>query len=424
MTRVALGAGLLALGIALVAGHIVYWYQPRVRPAVPQAGTVVADLLESDRFPAVLWLPYPHQNLGILMGKDGAYADYLGACARLVGLPPLVLPSFGSFPVVPAHEIALAADEQGEHFVVMARVYPAVAAFARLAGRIAGNPWLSGGTVEIRDRRATVSWDKGVWTVRDEDSRVPEGPVGEGTRSSTAPPEASLAVLALHGAVDPFPAGRYRLVRVDGSIEIVSGTTLPEASWQAAGNVPPTNLVLMMMAGARPIIAAPARALAFFSHEQGSRDLPRAAVFNQVVEGDRGRWEVPGEDLARLAGALYEADHGAWHVEALGDASLQAAVGLAPRLTLVAGMEPEPDASLTWALWANVPETLREVERLATMLEDLPLIPAKERERWRDAEAVLEPVAARFQGLMVAIGDEPRALRLQLEANLDPPPKN
>ncbi len=415
--RVALVLSAIVVGVALIAGHIVYWYQPRVRPAAPLAGSVVAGLLDAERYPAVLWLPYPHQNLGMLMGDDAAYADYLAACARLAGLPPLVLPSFGSFPVVPAHEIALASDEQGDHFVVLARVYPAIAAFARLAGRLANNPWLGGGEVMIRDRPAVVSWQDGVWTVRDEDSRpLPNPNPGRTETEGPVPVASSLAVLAMHAAVDPFPAGTYRLARVDGSIEIVSSTTLPPASWQAAGAVPPDNLVLMMMAGARPALAAPARALAFFAHDRGSRDLPRAAAFNQAIAGDLDQWEVPGEDLAKLAGALRQVEHGPWRIAALGGASLTSALAVAPRLSSVAGLDAVAADGLAWALWANLPQTLREVERLAAMLDDLPLIRAKERERWHDATAVLRPVAARFEGLTVAISDQPRALKLRLEA--------
>jgi hypothetical protein len=50
--------------------------------------------------------------------------------------------------------------------VVVAEVYPVAALFARLAGKLAGNPWLAGGAVSFRDRPAWVEWRGSSWVVR------------------------------------------------------------------------------------------------------------------------------------------------------------------------------------------------------------------------------------------------------------------
>lgn len=404
----------LVVSAAAIFGHLWYWYRPRPRPAVPKADSPVASLLASDRYPAVLWLPYPHQNLGALTPDTEAYEAYLGSCARLVGLPAPVLPSFGGFAVVPSHEIVLASDDEGRRFVVMARVYPSLARFARLAGRVSGNPWLAGGRVVVRGEPADVRWDGDTWIVRDADA-APLAAVPTPSVPTEANP-ASLAVLALHGAVDPFPAGRYRLDVAPDGVAVRSESAVPEPVWQRARAVHRPDLVLLVGAGGGADRSVRARALAIFAQARESTDLPRAVSFNEQGESLVGRpWEVPGEDLAALAGGLKRERAGVWDVASLGRSGLRAALELRPRLDPLLGHEAATEG-VSWLLVSDLGNTLVEVERIADLLESIPLIPAHEGARWRDAATVLRPVAGRFDTLTIAIADTPRSLRLVLSA--------
>ena len=156
----------------MIAGHFFYWYWPRERASAP-AG-LPARLLASGEYGACLWVPYPHQNLGKL---EGAIADgpaYLAAAARVADLPAPVMRSFGPFAVPPSSEIVACSDLDGDRFLLVARVYPALAAVAKLAGRLADNPWLKGGEIreergkrdEVQERVLHVAWRDGYWTVR------------------------------------------------------------------------------------------------------------------------------------------------------------------------------------------------------------------------------------------------------------------
>ncbi len=157
LRRLLLTALALAAVAALTAGHIFYWYVPRLRPGLPHPGRLPARLLASEEFPVAVWIPFPHQNLGVL---ERAVADVSGdvdlppALARLAGLPEPSLPSFGPLRVPPATEIAFASDDDGRHLVLVADVYPAVAVLARTcsSGRCAA---LSSG--RGRSRRSTAS---------------------------------------------------------------------------------------------------------------------------------------------------------------------------------------------------------------------------------------------------------------------------
>jgi len=400
-------AVLFAIG-ALATAHIAYWYLPRARAVRPDSRSPVAGLLAQEQFPAVLWLPYPHQNLGVLDPANPRHQDYLAAFARLTGLPPVVLPSFGGFPVVPSSELALAADTQGESFVVMAQVYPALAAFSRLAGRLADNPWLAGGPVTVRGRSAKVSWQGNVWMVRQAGAPPLElrAPSPAATRAS------ALGVLALHRPIDPFPAGIYRL-RADGTrLAVTSERSMQTALWQRAGAIIDRELVLLMMAG--PGSRHGVQALAFFRREPAAGELPRAAVLERSDGVPDHLWRVPGASLARLSGGLRQGQAAGWKLRALGRRGLDAARGLAPRAAAVAATRPAADGVLVWGLWADLGNTRDEVARLARLAERLPLIPRREARRWRDAEIVLAPVADRFRALTVVVAGAPPALRLEL----------
>ncbi|RMH20415.1 MAG: hypothetical protein D6696_08260 [Acidobacteria bacterium] len=410
MRRLLAGLAFLLLLVLAAVWHLRAWYRPRARAALPPADSAVAALLDSPRFPAVLWLPYPHQNLGTIAPEEGQ-DDFLQAFARLSGLPPPVLPSFGGFAVVPASELALASDERGEHFVVMARVYPLLAAFSRFAGRLADNPWLAGGPVTIRGRPARVLWRDDVWIVYDAASTPPpEAPPRAAAPAGRGEP--SLAILALHREVPPFPAGRYHLRHRHGGLEVSSQTPVPEGLWQRAARLVEPDLVLVVLAGSAA--GGGAHALAFFAQDAASRSLPHAAAFNPLAGGAADEpWSVPGRGVARLAGQLAQTTAAGFRVEALGPTSLARARRLAPRLASLDRAEPQ-GTSLRWGLWSDLRSNLVEVERLAGLLEEMPLVPRREAARWRDAARVLAPLAGRFDNLVIVVAGAPSAFRLRL----------
>ena len=219
---------ILGLGALLaIAGHVAWWYLPRARPVGPRDGSPVAALLASQDFPAAVWVPYPHQNLAHLRQVAGAGPASLRALARLAGLPSPALPTFGPLALPPSSEIAVASDEVGERFIVRAQVYPAFAAFARLAGRLAGNPWLRGGEILVEGRRADVAWRGNLWTVASsglslEAPARDAAPVALGQAGPRQAGAGGLAWIRIRQAADPLPAGLYRLWEDDSGIGITS----------------------------------------------------------------------------------------------------------------------------------------------------------------------------------------------------------
>jgi hypothetical protein len=122
--------------------------------------------LQSEELPVGLWLPYPHQNLGVLAGRWGSLDTLAADLALFVGSDAPTLPRFGLFRVPPASELAAAFDPLSEDFLLAARVYPVWALVARAAGRLAGNPWLGGGVIEEPSRIIEVSWQGRTWLAR------------------------------------------------------------------------------------------------------------------------------------------------------------------------------------------------------------------------------------------------------------------
>lgn len=208
--------------IALAAAgaiHVFYWYAPRERPAAPAPGDLPARLLAAGSLPIRLWIPYPHQNLALL---DRAAADPRSTIAALVavaGVRRARLPRFGPFRVPPSREICIASDARGRRIIAVARVYPGLAALARLAGRLAGNPWLAGGEVELDGRPARAGWaGRGVWWVATEADFDPSALSAGGD----LPQEPALAVVRLEDSMVLLPKGWYRLERRGGTLQVVT----------------------------------------------------------------------------------------------------------------------------------------------------------------------------------------------------------
>src|ERR1700759_3986610 len=201
----------------LIVGSFLYADGSRERAAVPSG--LPARLLASGEYGACLWIPYPHQNLGKLEGSINDPASYLAAAARVADLPAPVVRSFGPFAVPPSSEIVACSDLDGKRFLLVARVYSGLAAVARLAGRLADNPWLRGGDVKEtqaggedgpQERVLHIAWRDGYWTVRQGDE--PALPAVAADNGAPAYPP-SLAIFHLGQDVSDLPAGDYALQR-------------------------------------------------------------------------------------------------------------------------------------------------------------------------------------------------------------------
>lgn len=390
--------GVAVVLVLLAVAHLGWWYLPRPRPSSPQPATEAARLFADVDFELALWVPYPHQNLPALARLTGLDGEGLEALERLAGLPKLELPGFGPLALPPASALTLAAG--GERQAASAEVYPAAAAFTRLAGRLARNSWLAGGHVEHQGRAVEVAWRGGAWNAA---SPTLPPATAAATPRLAAP---ALAMLELRRARPPLPTGRYRLERRGEALEVTAGEVAP-AEPALDLDLVDVGAFLMIFSG-RGGTGAPQGALVVFRPEGGGpADLPRAAALYR--SGD-DRHRLPGERLLRLGGRRPHQDRAAgWELAALDASSLAQAGRLAPLLD-GAGTE-----GLAWGLWLDLEAGRHEVARIAGLLAALPLIPPRELERWRDAELLLELLAERYSRLTILVGGRSNAFHLRLE---------
>ncbi len=395
------------LVVLAFGGHVGYHYLPRARPGVPASASPVAALLDDADFPAAVWVPYPHQNLVHLRESFGAGQESMRAIARLAGLPSPGLPTFGPLALPPSSEIAVASDDTGERFVVVAQVYPTVAAFAKLAGRLAGNPWLSGGEIVVEGRPAEVAWEGNRWTVASSGLVAGAAPADGATPARPGPAASEPAApgliwIRIRQAVDPLPAGLYRLWQSGGDLGITSDREAPPATAsdvELAGRLGSLGLFLLVYSGGHPALGEPAQALAFFDQaDEKAKEMPRTAVLH---EPGSERWDLPGEGFIEIAQSPSTASEGNWAIVAFDSISLSGARRIAPELDAVA------DDRLRWGLWLDLQGGLAEVERIARVLAEIPFVPRRQVERWNDARQALSPLAARYSDLTATVTEGP-----------------
>jgi len=423
--------GLSVLAVVLLTGHVLYWYSARARAAAPEPGSLPARLLASGAYDACFWVPYPHQNVGVLRNRLEDGADWLAAVARVAGLPPPVLPGFGPFAVPPSREIAACSDLSGDRFFLVARVYPSVAAVARLAGKLAGNPWLAGGEVrELRgegpeERVVKVAWREGMWTISAGD--VPDLSLPPAPSAAASLPEV-LGLFRLNKEISDLPAGDYLLRRQGADLEV----TLDRPGAATAPDFPAdaTPILLSVAGPSWPAAATkplPAAAFALFDSGEGDEagrvavsflgNIPGCAVFHPP--GGQ-RWEVPTQGLAGLlTGGLPKGNAAGWRIVAVDAASLARAEALAPRISALMSPEsgslagtPGNPGRLVIGLWAQPAPAVRVVARVRKFFEKIPIVEPRQVQRWRDWETLLRPLAP-CERIALAATQSPPSFRLR-----------
>jgi hypothetical protein len=428
---------LLLLLAVLAAGHYLYWYAPRERAAAPEAGGLPARLLGSGAYDACFWAPYPHQNLAQLQGAINNGAAWVAAVARVADVPAPVVPAFGPFTVPPASELAGCSDLDGDRFLIVTKVYPSLAAVARLSGRLAENPWLAGGEVtNVRNdgpvpvqRTLTIAWREGYWTVS-AGGELPD--LAAEDAPSAALPD-SLALFRLLRGPSEFPTGTYRLRREAEDLVLALDRDDREGAPEPPRPELPRRVHPVLLAVAGPSWPAaepkplPPAAFALFDLDEASRSarisslgsLPGAAVFNAPGEQ---RWGLPTQGIAGLVTkGLPKGNAGGWRIIAVDDASLGQAKILAPRLTALTAPEGEDaggrlgdQGRLILGLWAQPRPAVKIVSEIRKVLEGIPLVAQSQVRKWRDWETLLRPLAV-CQGLELTATQSPPSFRLVLQ---------
>ena len=397
-------AGLLAVALL---GHWYYWYAPRARAGSPGDGDWTAGVfLGADDLPIRLWIPFPHQNLAAL---EGAVSDLQGLSAvssYLLAEDLLSLPSFGPFRMPPARDLVIAGTPQGDRIVVGATVYPLVARLARAAGRLAGNPWLSGGSVELQGRTVEVEWRDGVWLAA-------QGPVSEGDPSLLPALEPAHALFSLGQPLGPVPGGHYRLDVGARGWRIASADHIPmQVAGPPSGPRIPPGLALVAMSASSDAARDPIlRMFVLLSGEGGATEQLTRAVVGHRGSGER--WLLPAEKL--LSGLGFEVTDStldAWALVAYDELAIQQVVRQLPALS--GWLESLEGESLELAIWVNLAAARGSLEGLARALSSLPLPATHQIRAWTLAAQSLASLDS-SGSLSLRIEGQPPRLELRFE---------
>lgn len=398
--RSAIALGVAVGAVAAWAAHVVYWYLPRERPARPSSAAEAT--LSAAHWEAAAWIPFPHQNLGVLERRVGDLRRWLELVAPPGRLAANRLPSFGPWALPPARELVVA--QRGEELVVELAVYPTVALVARASGRLAGNPWLAGGDVELGGGRAArVNWTDGRWRLASVFRERPQaasraaagGGAGEGAFERDA-----LAQLRLRRDFGRWPAGRYAVERGIDGLAVLGGRA-------PAAAVPPLG------AGAsRPaawLVERIGRRVAGTVIWKGTGPMPPFPAALTIDRGRTGRRRIPGEELLRMAGGeLQRAQADGFQLRALSAREIELgrplAAELAETLAARSGL-----VVFAGARPAGLAEASR---RLSDRLGGLPLgrLLGFSPER---LTALLAPLGS-CAATVLEVWDEPRAVRWRL----------
>jgi hypothetical protein len=389
---------LAALALLGAAAHLAYGYLPRERPAVPSGAA--RALLAGSAGDVAVWIPFPHQNLARLERRTGDLGRWAAWVAgREAGEPP-PLPRFGPFPVPPADELVVVARADGAVRAELA-AFPVVVALARAAGTLARNPWLAGGEVALaRGRRGRVDWQGRRWTL---EAGLP-APAPGGPPGPAAPPDLpTLGLVRLIRAVEPLPAGLYRILRAPGSgrLEVLSGA--PPAASPDLLRADADRAAAPAGWWAERAADGAARALVVWDLDG---DVPGLPAVSALDRGGARPFRLPAEPLARLVGRpLEQVEAFGFRIRALELDAVARSVPLARDLAAALGAEPGAPAPALLAA-ARPGPLQRRVRELARTLGAVPVIGPESARPLDRVAAVLAPVAGcPFATLEIGAGD-------------------
>ncbi|MDX1631561.1 MAG: hypothetical protein R3234_06860 [Thermoanaerobaculia bacterium] len=372
-------AGLLVLAGAAL--HFWYWYGPRFHALPVEESRLLPPPSEVE---TSIWLPYPHQNWKALERELVDPEELVAAAGRLLGREGLRLPRLEPFGIPPSREASLRVFPRGGRSIQLA-VYPLVRWSSRIAGELAGNPWLRGGAVRYDGDPASVTWSSGVWRVESSSTPPPGAP---GAGEVPAGSEARVwARLSSDRALGPLPAGRYDLTMEGAWARLTpvgreaSVPRLPEGVVLAVAERRESDLRLFVLAEGSPLGVAGIRLPGFLTV---ARDRGEAAAW------------FPGHDLLRELDAV--------HTRPRADGSL--AVASDETLFPLASAIVE-----SWERWmvrerVGIAARVRRGEAallargVAELLEEIPLASEAEHRRWRDGATVLSSLES-LDGILV-----------------------
>ncbi|MEZ5314275.1 MAG: hypothetical protein R2862_11825, partial [Thermoanaerobaculia bacterium] len=375
---------LLGTAAAIVA-HWLYWYAPRERSAVPSPP--FEQLLAGDgAWDRVLWIAHPHQNLGAIDQALGSLDDYLAELARVGDLEAPKVPRFGPFSVPPAAELALGWTDDGRRLLGVARVHRGVGLLARLAGWLAGNPWLAGGEAASGGHAYRVRWQGALWIVESGDS-----PAWEVDPRRSAAGAERIAEIRLATPVGAVPAGRFELLRGEDGLEVRSSRSGSEPSSSLA-TAPGSDALLLDLPELALWVAVADRAPLggpglFLLWEEPDALLPRVAVLQR---GPGRAFRLPGESLLELVGKAEPGYRLDWSVRGTDRRARREGLRIVPWLER---SYPRPGGQAAWLAAAGrlAPRrAARMLGKLAGELRKFPLTPRREIER---AEAAVRLLA-------------------------------
>lgn len=426
--RTAIWLATIPFVVLAALGHWIYWYQPRLRADAP-GEDLPSRILRSEGFDTAVWIAHPHQNLPTLAEMTGLDAPGLAAALRLAGVTGADAPRLGQVRIPPASSLAVAASDDGEHVMAAARVHPLAAGFLRLAGMLASNPWLEGGTVRVGTGapgesavEVTLAWRGATWTAATNPADL-DGLDEQTTESDGWAPAVAWvrhrSASATSDGRTVLPSGRLVLLATEGSVRLAS-----RQAAAASGDRPPRSdrleqgrrvleageALLVLMRGATVGDAAPEQSMLLLPlpADTDVSELPRSAVLHRTLPsaGAGGKvWKLPGEQLLEIAG--HDLPRGAaagWEVRATDAIGLGSALAAAPELRKLTELKQSGAGGLpTWGLWLDVSPASVEIDRLARGLEQSPFLRRSDRLRWNDAAIVLRSMArrpARVEGLV------------------------
>jgi len=373
--------GLVLLILIGVISHLYYWYWPRLHPWQPRSTSQVAGLVLGETgLDLRLWMPFPHQNLGILERRLGGLGSLSVAMQELLGTAPLELPSFGPFRLPPAREMAIATDREGTGFVAAARVYPVAAWLFRAAGRLASNPWMAGGELVLGGRRVRVEWQGSLWLATTENVEL-------GPQDIQIEAGRCLALLRLGRQLGPVPGGLFRFMAAGRRFVLTStlqgdSTLLPGVSDLRMDGVA-LSWTRITDSGEAQIVQA------LVALSGPGRNMGGLPPLMAVQTAGSETMRLPGERILEAVGArVYSRSVGEWELRSYGEESLRLGENLVAQLDSLR-LDVGKGGTVSMG-FVDLDEARRALLEVGQGLGQVPVIGENEARRWLAFARLLE----------------------------------